>query len=161
MEWLFLTCHNSWVVFRLVSRDLDNGEPFLVYSPSYTIRDTSEPFRAFLGAIFSAKWEVSVQASILQPYTDLSVILKEVDEGPLPEDDIDDGSGGYRDHSRMVVLPRVPMTRSCVHSAGPGLMVCPVPGISSQLVHDIICRLLPLHHTFLNHSKCGYMLSHY
>src|ERR1700677_2857619 len=104
MEWLFLTCHNYWVAFRL---DLNDGEPFLAYSPSYTIQDSSEPFRALLGAILSVKREVSVQASVLHPYTDIGIIPEEVDEGPFPEDDMDDGSGEYRDRSRTVVSPRV------------------------------------------------------
>ncbi|KAH9049838.1 hypothetical protein EDB84DRAFT_1555805 [Lactarius hengduanensis] len=69
MEWVFLTCHNYWVVFRLVS---NNDDPFLAFSPMCSIEDSSEPFRAFLGAI-------------------LSVLYGAPGEG---EDDIDDCSGG-------------------------------------------------------------------
>ena len=51
MEWLFLSCHNYWIVCRL-ARDADDSHPYLAYSPEITIKDSSEPFRAFLGAIY-------------------------------------------------------------------------------------------------------------
>ena len=127
MEWLFLTCHNSWVAFRLVSGG-PNTKPFLAYSPVFTIQDSSEPFRALLGAVLSVKTGVSVQESAYHPYTDLGIIDEEVDDGPLPEDDIDDGSGPYHNHSRTSVSPSVPMTRSHINmQSTAGLMVRSLP----------------------------------
>jgi len=129
MEWLFLTCHNYWVVCRLV-RDDDN--PFLAYSPNYSIENSSEPFRAFLGAILSVLKAVPVQTSVFNPDMELDVIPEEEDKGPLPEDDVDDGSGAFRGSSGTDISSKVPTTRSRAttsHEATEsGLMVRPIPG---------------------------------
>ncbi|KAH9964387.1 hypothetical protein BGW80DRAFT_1438550 [Lactifluus volemus] len=94
-QWLFLTCFNYWIVCRLVR---DDSNPYLVYSPRISIRESSEPFRAFLG--------VPVEPSAYNPDIVLDTIAEEND-GPLLEDDIDDGSGEYQGSSG-----RGPMTRS-------------------------------------------------
>ena len=97
MEWLFLSCHNYWIVCRLVR---DDDHPYLAYSPAITIEDSSEPFRAFLGAILSVVEGVSVERSVFRENMILDVIEEEEeDDGPLPEDDIDDRSGSYQGSS--------------------------------------------------------------
>jgi hypothetical protein len=86
MEWLFLTCHNHWIIFRLVQ---DNNHPFLAYSPIVSIENSSKPFLAFLGCVLSGKQGTAVAPS---PFNlDMLDAIKD-DKGP-PEDDIDDGSG--------------------------------------------------------------------
>ncbi|KIL58501.1 hypothetical protein M378DRAFT_170490 [Amanita muscaria Koide BX008] len=86
MEWLFLTCHNYWIVCRLVRDDI---HPYLAYSPAICIKDSSEPFRAFLGAILSRVVKVPVEPSAYSPDLELDIIEE---ESPLPEHDIDDDS---------------------------------------------------------------------
>lgn len=145
MEWLFLSCHNYWVVCRLVSRN--DGTPFLAYSPNYSMRDSSEPFRAFLGAILSVKETVPVQESVFNHHMDLDVIPEDVDDGPLPEHDIDDGSGEYRDHLRTNVSSRrdSPQTCSRMRTGGPGLMVrLIVVLLLSWLTHSFVDYFLLL-----------------
>ncbi|KAM6493292.1 hypothetical protein JOM56_011426 [Amanita muscaria] len=89
MEWLFLTCHNYWIVCRLVR---DDQHPYLVYSSKISIEDSSEPFRAFLGAILSVVQGVPVEHSTYSP--DMKLDTEE--ESPLTKDDIDDDSGTYQ-----------------------------------------------------------------
>jgi len=126
MEWLFLSCHNYWIVCRLIS---DLTDPFLAFSPKISIEDSSEPFRAFLGAILSVRKGAHVVPSTFNPHMELDTIMKDTDEGPLPEDDINDKSGPYRGSSiRSAAEP--PTTRS---RAQRGLMVCPFVG--SYLLH--------------------------
>ena len=88
MEWLFLSCHNYWIVCRLVR---DDDYPYLVYSPEITVKDSSEPFRAFLGAILSVVKDVPVERSAYSSNMELDIIEE--------EDDIDDDSGAYRGSS--------------------------------------------------------------
>ncbi|KAH9973315.1 hypothetical protein BGW80DRAFT_1459207 [Lactifluus volemus] len=87
-EWLFLTCFNYWIVCRLVR---DDHHPYLVYSPGISIQESSEPFRAFLGAILSVVKDVPVESSAYNPNIELDTIEEE-------QGDIDDGSGEY--HNR-------------------------------------------------------------
>ncbi|KAH9050591.1 hypothetical protein EDB84DRAFT_1584844 [Lactarius hengduanensis] len=110
MEWLFLTCHNYWIVCRLVT---NNGNPFLAYSPSCSIENNSQPFRAFLGAILSVRHHtVTVQASVYDHNMEFDDIEEDREEDESPEDDFDDGSGTYRGSTRTAVSSRVPTTRS-------------------------------------------------
>ncbi|KAH9975465.1 hypothetical protein BGW80DRAFT_1436615 [Lactifluus volemus] len=95
-EWLFLTCFNYWIVCRLVR---DDDQPYLVYSPGISIQESSEPFRAFLGAILSVVKDVPVESSAYNPNIELDTIEEEQDDGHLPEDDIDDGSGELLVHT--------------------------------------------------------------
>ncbi|KAH9170940.1 hypothetical protein EDB89DRAFT_1222301 [Lactarius sanguifluus] len=74
MEWLFLTSHNNWIVCRLV-RDKDN--PFLTFSPMFSIEGSSKPFRAFLGAILSVLESTPVQANEFDPTMVLDTISEE------------------------------------------------------------------------------------
>ncbi|KAH9037233.1 hypothetical protein EDB85DRAFT_1861475 [Lactarius pseudohatsudake] len=106
MEWLFLTCHNSWIVCRLVS---DNDNPFLAFSRIFSIEGSSQPFRAFLGAILSVLNGASVQASKFHP---LDTIPEEGEGGPSsPPEDID-GPGEYRGRSTANISSTRPITRS-------------------------------------------------
>ncbi|KIL55381.1 hypothetical protein M378DRAFT_634291 [Amanita muscaria Koide BX008] len=89
MEWLFITCHNYWIVCRLVR---DDQHPFLAYSPMISIDGSSVPFRALLGAILSVVRKVPVEPTEFNPNMELDTIVEERDEGPLPGDGIDDGS---------------------------------------------------------------------
>jgi hypothetical protein len=77
----------------------DDDNPYLVYSPGISIQESSEPFRAFLGAILSVVKNVPVKSSIYNPNIELDTIGEEQGDGPLPEDDIDDGSGELLVHS--------------------------------------------------------------
>ncbi|KAH9048980.1 hypothetical protein EDB84DRAFT_1585806 [Lactarius hengduanensis] len=106
MEWLFLTCHNSWIVCRLVS---DNDKPFLAFSRIFSIEDSSEPFRAFMGAILSVLKGAPVQASKFHPAVALDTIPEE-GEGGSSEDV--DGSGEYRGRSTANISSTRPITRS-------------------------------------------------
>lgn len=85
MEWLFLTCHNYWIVCHLVR---DDDHPFLVYSPKISVEDSSEPFRAFLGTILSVTKGVPVESSIFDPRMQFDAMTEE-DKDPLPEDESD------------------------------------------------------------------------
>ena len=106
MEWMFFSCHNSWIVCRLVKDDV---HPFLAYSPITCIEDSSEPFRAFLGAILSVIKGVAVEPSAFHPGVDLDTITEE--DGILPEDDIGDKSGAYPDSSSTSTATDPPLTR--------------------------------------------------
>ena len=109
MEWLFLTCHNYWIVCRLVG---DDDNPYLAYSPGISIQESSEPFRAFLGAILSGVKDVPVKSSAYNPNIQLDTIEEEQDDGALPEYDIDDGPGEYQGSSVRGTDTGSPMTRS-------------------------------------------------
>lgn len=126
MEWLFLSCHNYWIVCRLVR---DDRHPFLAYSPIISIEDSSEPFRAFLGAVLSVINNASVDPSAFNPDMELDTIIEDEDEGPLSEDDIDDGSGAYLGSSSKETSTDPPVTRGRKRprdeSTESGLMVCP------------------------------------
>ncbi|KAI0294177.1 hypothetical protein BC826DRAFT_1012766 [Russula brevipes] len=107
--WLFLTCYNYWIVCRLVKDDV---KPYLAYSQGISIDDSSEPFRAFLGAILSVVKGVAVEPSAYNPNIQLDTIEENQDKGPLPEDDIDDRSGEYQDSSGRGADASFPITRS-------------------------------------------------
>lgn len=80
MEWLFLTCHNYWIVCRLVR---DDNNPYLAYSPSISIQDSSQPFRVFLGAILTVVKDVPVEPSAYNPNIQLDTIEEEQHDGLL------------------------------------------------------------------------------
>ena len=73
MEWHLLSCHNYWIVCRL-ARDDDDSHPYLAYSPEITIKDSSEPFRAFLGVILSVVKDVPVESSAYSSDVELGII---------------------------------------------------------------------------------------
>ncbi|KAH9986750.1 hypothetical protein BJV74DRAFT_878456 [Russula compacta] len=73
MQWLFLTCHNYWIVCH-----------------------SSEPFRVFLGAILSVVNNVPVESSAYNPNIQLDTIKEEQDDDPSPEY----GSPMTRSHDR-------------------------------------------------------------
>jgi len=127
MEWLFLTCHDYWIVCRLVK---DDDHPYLAYSPKISINDSSEPFRAFLGAILSVIKGVPVEASVYSSDMQLDTIEEEKDNGPSPEDDIDDGSGVYSSSSGGAATGSpTTCSRALGHNnAKSELMVCPFLG---------------------------------
>ena len=105
-EWLFLSCHNYWIVFRLVK---ERSEPaFLAFSPLITMNDSSVPFRAFLGAILSVSRKITVQASAF----DDSQILETIDEGEAEEKSSStyDGSGEYRSRPGQGPIGSGPIT---------------------------------------------------
>ena len=90
----------------------DDNHPYLAYSPEFTIKDSSEPFRAFLGAILSVVRDVPVEGSTYSSDMELDVIEEKEDEGHLPEDDIDDDSGAYQGSSGGGANTSHPATRS-------------------------------------------------
>ena len=96
-EWLFLTCHNHWIILRLVKEG--SKPPFLAFSPLITMEDSSVPFRAFIGAVLSVVKGVVVEASMFDDSQTLDTIEEETpgEEGlPPPGSDGDDGSGEHR-----------------------------------------------------------------
>jgi hypothetical protein len=90
----------------------DDDNPYLAYSPGISIQESSEPFRAFLGAILSVVKDVPVESSAYNPNMKLDTIEEEQDDGPLPEYDIDDGSGEYQGSSGRGADTGPPMAHS-------------------------------------------------
>jgi hypothetical protein len=93
LQWLFLTCHNFWIIFRLTKV---GDDMILAYSPMLDISSSSIPFRAYLGAVLSAVRGFPVNPTVITVGTILDT-LPEEDEGEdsTPEDMDDDGSGEY------------------------------------------------------------------
>jgi hypothetical protein len=83
LEWLFLTCHNSWIVFHLTKI---GNETVLAYSPMLDIVDSSVPFRAYFGSVLSVLKQVPVKPTVLPA----DLVLDTLQE----EDDDDDGESG-------------------------------------------------------------------
>ena len=94
MEWLFLTCHNYWIVCRLVR---DDDHPYLAYSSEFSIKDSSEPFRAFIGAILSVVKGVPVEPSAYSPAMELGTVEEEDKASPADIDD-DSRSCAHNEH---------------------------------------------------------------
>ena len=149
MEWLFLTSHNRWIICRLVSHP---HNPFLAYSPSISIEDSSIPFRALLGAMLSVNNNVSVPASVLSPGVLVLDDIPEEDQGDgsVTEDDADDCSGSYvnsSDSSTSTITSNVLNIRSNNDQArGSELMVRPILIhflSAGSLVHFVDHFLLP------------------
>ena len=112
-EWLFLTCHNHWIILRLVKGG--SKPPFLAFSPLITMEDSSVPFRAFLGAVLSVVKGGVVEASVFDDSQSLDTIEEEApgEEGfPSPGSDGDDGLGGYRGPFGEGSTGRRPATRA-------------------------------------------------
>ena len=111
----------------------DDEHPFLAYSPMISIDNSSEPFRALLGAILSIVKKVPVEPTEFNPNIELDTIV---------EGNIDDGSA-YSGSSREVIAYDPPITRSCRHTsqreAESGLMVCPcLPPLVICLAHLLL-----------------------
>ena len=115
MEWMFLFCHNYWIVCRLVK---DDNHPFLAYSTITSIEDSSEPFRAFLGAILSVVEGVAVGPSTFDPAMEFDTIKEEEDAGVLSENDIDGNSGAYRGRLSTGTARGPPSTRNRATESG-------------------------------------------
>ncbi|KAF8815208.1 hypothetical protein BYT27DRAFT_7226480 [Phlegmacium glaucopus] len=113
------------IVCRLVR---DDHHPFLAYSPMISIDDSSVPFRALLGAILSVFKKVPVEPTEFNPNMELDTLVEQQDEGPLPEDDIDDGSA-YSASSGEEIANDPPNTcnrhRTGQRKAESGLMITP------------------------------------
>ena len=88
----------------------DDDNPFLAYSPAISIEESSEPFRAFLGAILSVVKGVRVEPSAYNPNITLDTMKEGQDDGPLHEHNIDDGSEYQGRSGRGANTP--PKTRS-------------------------------------------------
>ena len=149
MEWLFLTCHNYWIVCRLVR---DNNRPFLAYSPMISIEDSSEPFRALLGAILSVLKGVDIEPSSFNPDMQLDTI-------------IEDHSGDNRGSPSKGGATEPLMIRSRARVAGHdnaehGLMVCPFVGGHLLWLSHFALRLLLRPPARLSLSKYGFICKH-
>lgn len=126
MEWLFLTSHNHWIICRLVS---NAHNPFLAYSPCISMEDSSEPFRALLGAMLSVYHNIPVLATV---FSDNNVLEEDPREdqgdGMVMEDNTDAGS--YVDDSNTSTITlKVPMSHSRMgvgQATGSELMVHPI-----------------------------------
>lgn len=125
---MFLSCHNYWIICHLVSRH--DGEPFLVYSPCSSIENSSEPFRAFLGAVLSVQNGVPVHTSTINPEMKLNY-------GPFADNDIVGSSTN--------VSSKVPTTITSGHTEDSRLLVCRKPDhlLVIWLMCLFICRSLP------------------
>jgi hypothetical protein len=146
MERLFLTCHNDWIVCRLITNP---NKPFLAYSPIFSIDDSSDPFRALLGAMLSVHNNVSVPACVLSPDIGHGDDIPEGIEGSgsVMEGDTDDGSGSYVDDSSATTIsPKVPITRARMVTDG---QACQAPG------SGLMVRLTPS--LFLSASSLVYL----
>jgi hypothetical protein len=105
-----------------------------------SVENSSVPFRAFLGALLSVIEGVDVQPSESIPDQQLDPIEEETDDGPSPEDDIDDGSGAYPG-SAGALSANPPMTRSRARAnrgnTESGLMACSsIPLFIPSLIHS-------------------------
>ena len=122
MEWLFLTCHNYWIVLRLVKGG--RKPPFLAFSPLITMEDSSVPFRAFLGAVLSVVTGGVVGASVFNETLD-TVQGEALDEEGFPSSgsDGDDSLGEYRGPSGEESAGRRPPTHGHPAQDAPNLTV--------------------------------------
>ncbi|KIM44998.1 hypothetical protein M413DRAFT_17851 [Hebeloma cylindrosporum] len=109
MKWLFISCHDYWIVCRLVRHDY---HPYLAYSPEITIKDSSEPFRAFLGAILSVVKDVLVERSAYSSDMELDISQEEEHKNPLPGDVIDDDLAAYQGSSGGRAITSQPVNHS-------------------------------------------------
>ena len=159
MEWLFITCHNYWIVCCLVR---DDHHPFLAYSPMISIDGSSVPFRALLGAILSVVKKVPVEPIKFNPNMKLDTLVKGQDECPSPKDDIDDGSP-YSARSGEEIANDPPNTRTH-HRTGQRaeswLMVCPCLLLPVFLLTLLFLRSPRLPKICLNPLKSGYVSAH-
>ena len=87
LEWLFLTCHNLWIMFHLTRV---NNERVLVYSPILNIHNSSIPFCACLGAVLSEVRNFPVEPTTFPADATLDILPP-----PPDNDDDDDKSGEY------------------------------------------------------------------
>jgi hypothetical protein len=155
-EWLFLTSHNHWVVFRLVR---GGREPtFLAFSPLITVENSSAPLRTFLGAILSVLKGGVVEASVFDNSQTLDTIGEE-EVGSSYIFGADYGSGGYQVRSAQRPVGPGPLTRKRAHDASKEatLMVRPSCApfylkVRSEIHLDSF-RHLPL--CLRNHFKFG------
>jgi hypothetical protein len=78
-----------------------------------SIEDSSEPFRAFFGALLSCIESISVDASTFDPHMELDTITEqeEEDQGPPSEGDVSDGSGAFRGRISKGTVTMPPLTR--------------------------------------------------
>jgi hypothetical protein len=101
-----------------------HGHCFLVYSPRTSIEDSSEPFRALLGAILSVIKGVPVKRNEFNSDLHFDLIPELEDSGVLPEDGIEDQSGSYQGSSGNGIQRDPPQTRSRTSNMNEsGLMV--------------------------------------
>ena len=135
MEWLFITCHNYWIVCRLVR---DDHHPFLAYSPIISICDSSVPFRALLGAILSVVKRAPVEPTEFTPNMKLDTLAEKQVNDPL----------NTRNHHC-----------TSQRKAESGLMVCPylLSTVSCHLSCSFILRLPRLPKIRLNPPNFGYI----
>ncbi len=104
-----------------------------------SIDNSSVPFRALLSAILSVVKKVPVEPTEFDPNdpdTKLDTIVEEQGEGPLPEDDINDGSVYSASSGEEIANdPLNTHSRHCTgqRKAESGLMVCPC------LLSPVIC----------------------
>ena len=160
-EWLFLSCHNYWIVLCLVRRG-DNKPPFLAFSPSITMDNSSVPFRAFLGCILSVAKGGVVEASMFNNDMVLDTIDEEVEEGSLSTSDADDGSGEYRGRSGGGPAGPAgpgPPTRKRAQDASTNTALTVRPSCAPFYLNGLseihLNRFRHLPHCLLNHFKFG------
>jgi hypothetical protein len=77
----------------------DDDHPYLAYSPKISIENSSEPFRAYLGAILSGVKDVSVKSSNTIGPDMLIDGMAKADEYSLPKNGIGNDSAAHRGSS--------------------------------------------------------------
>jgi hypothetical protein len=84
-----------------------------------------------LGAILSVVKDVPVESSAYNPNIELHIIEEEQDDGPLPEDDTDDGSGEYQvaRGEGLTLVPQWPVAMTAI--------VMGTPSLSYWFIHSL------------------------
>jgi len=156
-EWLFMSCHNYWIVFRLVRGG--SKPPFLAFSPLITMEDSSVPFRTLLGAILSVVKGGVVDASVFDDNQILNTTNKKEEKGSESTFDADGGSREYKGCSGQEPAGPGPFTHKHAQDGSnkAALMVwpfcAPFPLNGPSEIHLDRCHHLP--HCLLNHLKFG------
>ena len=92
-EWLFLSCHNYWIVVCLVRGG--SKPPFLAVSPLVTMKDSSSSAPSYLLSKVSPL-NLVYSMTVRSSKQTLSI----------SDADVDDGSGEYRGHSGQGPITR-------------------------------------------------------
>jgi hypothetical protein len=137
----------------------DDDHPYLAYSPKISIQDSSEPFRAFLGAILSVVKDVPVDPSAYSSDLELDTIEQDGDNDPFPKHG---DSGEHRGSSDGSATTRKPATGSRVHdeyeNTKSELIVRPFRGRYYRSACLFTHRLLHLPRIHLRISRYGFTL---
>jgi hypothetical protein len=128
------------MVCRLVR---DDNHPYLAYSPEISMENSSEPFRAFIGAILSVVKGVPVDPSAYSSDTELDAIEGNgVEDGSAPKDA---NGHGCQSSSGSGDTTNRPAIHSCAHGGKSSKFELNVRQISviAQLAYMLFRSLRP------------------